>query len=193
MEFVLKNVVPTIAGLVLIFVPFQWCRFRNEDPKLYGLSWNFTHRGLAECLLVSGFVLIPLTLASMNWPFESLPRDNTVYRILNLGSAGIAAAIIEEIFYRGWIQPLFRRRFSPFRSIVFTSAIFALSHIFVTRSLFLFAVFFPGCVMGFLRERHGNIATSTLFHGIANVWAMWFAPQNWPSFGWVIGRFQELV
>ncbi|MDR1481118.1 MAG: CPBP family intramembrane metalloprotease [Synergistaceae bacterium] len=193
MKFILKNVVPTIMGLAFIFVPFQWCRFRREDPSLYGLSWSFTHRGLFECLFVSAAVLLPLTLVSLNWPFESLPRNNTAYRILNLGSAGIAAAIIEEIFYRGWIQPLFKTRFSPFCSIVFTSVIFAASHIFVARSLFLFAVFFPGCVMGFLRERHGNIATSTLFHGIANMWAIWFAPLKWPSLAWILGRFQELI
>jgi membrane protease YdiL (CAAX protease family) len=63
----------------------------------------------------------------------------------------------------------------------------------VARSLFLFAVFFPGCIMGFLRERHGNIATSTLFHGIANMWAIWFAPLKWPSLTWILGRFQDLI
>ncbi|MDR1885940.1 MAG: CPBP family intramembrane metalloprotease [Synergistaceae bacterium] len=193
MDVVVRNIIPTIAGLLLIFTPFQWCRFRKEDPDDYGLNWKFTGHSLLECLAVSAVVLVPLTFVSMDWPFESLPRSSSLYRILNLGSAGIAAAIIEEIFYRGWVQPLFRRRFNAFCAVVFTSVIFALSHIFVAQTPFLFAVFFPGCIMGFLRERHGNIATPTLFHAFGNLWAIWFAPLRWPSVDWMIGRFQDLI
>ncbi|MDR3331103.1 MAG: CPBP family intramembrane metalloprotease [Synergistaceae bacterium] len=193
MDFVLKNIVPTIAGLILIFTPFQWCRMRREDPNIYGLAWSFTKRNVVECLLVIAVVLIPLTFVSINWPVEALPRSNSVSRAFNLAATGVSAAIIEEIFYRGWVQPLFRRRFSALLSVFFTSAIFALSHIFVAKTPFLFAVFFPGCVMGFLRERHGNIATSTLFHAAGNLWAIWFAPLYWPQADWIIRRFQELI
>jgi membrane protease YdiL (CAAX protease family) len=130
-------------------------------------------------------VLLSLTFISINWPFEELPRYSSLGRTLNLGMGGVGAAVIEEIFYRGWIQQLFKKRFSVFWAVVFTSVIFALSHVFVTRTLFLIAVFFPGCLMGFLRERHGNIASSTLFHAVANVWAIWFAPLTWPTLAWI--------
>lgn len=192
MDFVLKNIIPTIAGLVLVYTPFVWCRRRNETPESYGLSWKLGRRSLSECLAVTAVVLIPLTVVAMNWPAESLPRHSTLARTLNLAAGGLAAAIIEEIFYRGWVQPLFRKRFSALLSVIFTSIIFALSHIFVAQTPFLFAVFFPGCVMGFLRERHGNIATSTLFHGLANLWAIWFAPLRWPSWDWVMQQLTSL-
>jgi membrane protease YdiL (CAAX protease family) len=79
------------------------------------------------------------------------------------------------------MQPLFRKKFSAILSIIFTSAIFACSHVFVARAPFIFAVFFPGMIMGFLRERHGNISTSTLFHAAGNIWAIWFVPAHFPT------------
>ncbi|MDR1917131.1 MAG: CPBP family intramembrane metalloprotease [Synergistaceae bacterium] len=147
---------------------------------------------MCECLIITAAVLTPLTFISVNWPMESLPRSSSLWRSLNLGASGVAAAIIEEIFYRGWIQPLFRKKFSALWSIAFTSAIFAMSHIFVARTPFLFAVFVPGCIMGFLRERHGNISTSTLFHAMGNLWAIWFAPLYWPSMDWIIRKFSDI-
>ena len=175
-----------------MYTPFIWCRYRREDPASYGLSWKFTPKSFRECLIVTTLVLIPLTIVAIHWPVESLPRHSSLYRTLNIGAAGLAAAFIEEIFYRGWVQPLFRKRFSAFWSIVMTSSIFAMSHVFVAQMPFLFAVFFPGCIMGFLRERHGNIATSTLFHGLANIWAIWFAPLQWPSWEWVAQNILKL-
>jgi membrane protease YdiL (CAAX protease family) len=185
-------VIPTIAGLAFMGVPFLWCRMRREDPESYGLSWRFETRSVVECLLVTAVILLPLTIVSIFWPLETLPRHSTLWRSLNLAAAGISAAIIEEIFFRGWLLPLFRKRLSPFWAIVLTSAIFALSHIFVAKTPFLFAVFFPGCVMGFLRERHGNISTSTLFHALGNLWAIWFAPLRWPTMAWIIQQLPLL-
>jgi membrane protease YdiL (CAAX protease family) len=100
-----------------------------------------------------------------------------------LALTGISAAIIEEIFFRGWIQPLCKKKFGAVLAILFTSAVFAAAHVFVARAAFIVAVFFPGCVMGFLRERHGNISTSTLFHATANIWAIWFVPLRFPALG----------
>lgn len=190
---ILRNVLPTLAGLVLIYTPFLWCRYRHENPLDYGLSWKLEKKPLIECLLVIAAVLLPLTFVSIHWPFEQLPRHSGLMRTLNIGAAGLAAAIIEEIFYRGWVQPLLRKRFSALLSISAASALFAVSHIFVARSPFLLAVFFPGFIMGLLRERHGNIGTSTLFHAVCNVWAIWFAPLRWPSFQWIGSQIQNLI
>jgi membrane protease YdiL (CAAX protease family) len=125
----------------------------------------------------------------MNWPDEVLPRHSSASRTLNLAVSGVSAAIIEEIFFRGWVQPLFRKKFGAVASITFTSAIFASAHVFVARAPFICAVFFPGAVMGCLRERHGNIATSTLFHAFGNIWAIWFVPANLPAIGEWVSKF----
>ena len=186
MSHILRMVLPTLVGMALILIPFRWCTYRKEDPETYGLSWRFEKRALVECLIITACVLVPLTYVSINWPYEELPRSSGFFRTVDIASAGIAAAFIEEVFFRGWIHPLLRKRISALPAIVITSALFASSHIFVAQSPFLIAVFFPGCIMGFLRERHGNISTSTLFHGLSNIWAVWFAPLVWPKFDTIL-------
>ena len=186
MLHILKIVLPTLVGAALVLFPFRWCSSRGESPEEYGLSWKLKRRALVECLVLTACVLAPLTYVSVNWPYEQLPRSSTLFRTIDIASAGLAAAFIEEIFFRGWVQPMFRKRINAVPAIVITSALFALSHVFVTQSPFLVAVFFPGCIMGFLRERHGNISTSTLFHGLSNVWAVWFAPLIWPKFDTIL-------
>lgn len=181
MPTALAHVLSAAAGLVFVCLPFAWCRLRRETPESYGLTWETGRRGLAECLAVTAIVLVPLTVISMRWPLEDLPRSSDIWRTLSLGASGVGAAIIEEIFFRGWLYPLARRRLPAMIAIPLTSAIFASAHIFVTRTLFLAAVFVPGCIMAGLRERHGNIGTSTLFHGLCNIWAVWFAPLVWPT------------
>jgi membrane protease YdiL (CAAX protease family) len=186
-------VIPTIVGMAFVCVPFYWCRAHGVDAEEFGLSWRTSKVNLMECLLITGAFLAPLTLISLSWPTESLPRVSPFGRTINLLIAGCSAAVIEEVFYRGWLQPLIRKHLGALLSIIITSAIFAASHVFVAQTAFLFAVFVPGCVMGFLRERHGNIATSTLFHAAGNVWAVWFVPLDWPAKEWVIRRLLQLL
>lgn len=168
-----------LIAAFLLYFPFVWCHFRKENPLSYGLTWKFSGKTLLECLATTFFVLVPLTVIAMNWPAESLPRSSPLARTLNLAGGGIAAAFIEEVFFRGWIQTLLRRRFLAPAAIGVTAAIFATAHLFMNPAIHSFAVFFPGVVMGILRERHGNIAAATGFHAMANVWAIWFSPSVW--------------
>ncbi|MDL2263072.1 CPBP family intramembrane metalloprotease [Synergistaceae bacterium OttesenSCG-928-I11] len=193
MDFITRNILPILAGLLLIYTPFFWCRKKNIDPESFGLSWKFKKKDLLECFALTFAVLGLLTVVSLNWPWESLPRSSSVGRTLNIASAGIAAAIIEEIFYRGWLQQLFKKKMHPIFAVMLTSAIFASSHVFVAKAPFMIAVFFPGCIMGYLRERHGNISTATLFHGLSNLWAVWLSPLKWPTIGWVMQRLSDII
>lgn len=164
-----------------MLVPFKWCERRGEDPDSYGLNWRIQRRQAVECAVATALILSALTLVSINWPYEQLPRHSTLGRTIDLALSGVGAAIIEEIFFRGWIYPLIRKKLSAWAAIVITSAIFAAAHIFVAQTIFLFAVFFPGVVMTIFRERHGNIGTATVFHACGNIWAIWFAPLVWPG------------
>jgi membrane protease YdiL (CAAX protease family) len=173
----ITDVAAAIAGVCLVYAPFLWCRLRREKPEDYGLSWKLSRRGTYECAALTFLVLVILTVIAVNWPGEYLPRRVAASRAFGIAINGVAAAVIEEIFFRGWVQPLFRKKFGAMTSIIFTSALFAMSHTFVAYAPFMFAVFFPGCIMGFLRERHGNISTCTLFHAVCNLWAIWFVPH----------------
>jgi membrane protease YdiL (CAAX protease family) len=137
-------------------------------------------------------VLAVLTAAAVNWPGQNLPRHVAALSAAGIAVNGLAAAVIEEIFFRGWLQSLFKKKYGATASILCVSVLFALSHVFVAGAPFIFAVFFPGCIMGFLRERHGNISTSTLFHAVCNLWAIWFVPR-FPTFAELMKKTAEMI
>jgi membrane protease YdiL (CAAX protease family) len=177
----LKNIVPAAVGIFFACFPFLWCRARGESPESYGLKFGVSRAGLCECAAVTFLILITLTLVSVNWPGEDLPRRVGLTRALKMASDGVGAALVEEIFFRGWLQPMLRKKFRAAAAVILTSAVFASAHVFVAQASFMTAVFFMGCVMCFLRERHGGIATPTLFHAAGNVWAVWFVPSHFFS------------
>jgi membrane protease YdiL (CAAX protease family) len=177
----LKNIVPAAAGIFFACFPFLWCRARGETPESYGLKLGVSRAGLRECAAVTFLILIPLTLVSLNWPGEDLPRRVVWTRALRMAADGVGAALVEEIFFRGWLQPMLRKKFRASAAVILTSAVFAAAHVFVAQASFMIAVFFMGCVMCSLRERHGDIAASTLFHAAGNIWAIWFVPSNFFS------------
>jgi membrane protease YdiL (CAAX protease family) len=186
------DAIAAIAGVCLVYTPFLWCGLRGEKPEDYGLSWKLSRKGAYECAAVTFLTLAVLTAASVNWPGEILPRRVSAAAALGMALNGAAAAVIEEIFFRGWVQPLLKKKFGAVAAIVFTGVLFALSHMFVAYAPFMIAVFFPGCIMGFLRERHGNISTCTLFHAAGNLWAVWFVP-HFPTFEELMKKTAEFL
>jgi membrane protease YdiL (CAAX protease family) len=177
----LKSIVPAAAGIFFVCFPFLWCRARGEPSESYGLKLGASRAVLRECAAATFLILITLTLISVNWPGEDLPRRVGAARVLKMAADGAGAALVEEIFFRGWLQPVLRKKFRAPAAVILTSAVFAAAHVFVAQASFMIAVFFMGCVMGALRERHGNITTPTLFHAAGNIWAVWFVPSNFFS------------
>lgn len=90
----------------------------------------------------------------------------------------VAVALPEEVFYRGWMQSrlagLFKSRFVvagvPIGwHVVVTAALFAISHLVLHPSPARLAVFFPGLLFGWLRERTGSVVASISFHALCNI------------------------
>lgn len=90
----------------------------------------------------------------------------------------LVVALPEEVFYRGFVQarlaPLFRRRLRILGvdlggHVVVASALFALSHLVVIPAPFRLAVFLPGLLFGWLRERTGSLVAPVLLHALSNV------------------------
>lgn len=166
-----------LAGIFLLYWPYIWCRVRKESIDEYGLRWVYDKDSILQTLLVSAGVLSILTPVALYWPWDTLPHSRTPGMVMSMLASGLAAAIIEETFFRGWVQPILRRKLSAFAAIVITNLIFAPIHLIAAPSVISLATFFPGLIMGTLRERYGNIFPSILFHFLGNVWAIWFFPS----------------
>jgi len=90
----------------------------------------------------------------------------------------LGVALPEEVFYRGFVQrrlsEAFRRRWRLLGAaigpeVIAASGLFALSHLVLIPAPFRLAVFFPGLLFGWLRERTDSTAGPILLHALSNV------------------------
>lgn len=77
--------------------------------------------------------------------------------------------IVEELIFRGVIQPLIAKRFAKNWSIVslaniMTSSVFVLAHFINHSPAWAFATFIPSLVFGYIQERTQNIAAPIILH-----------------------------
>lgn len=171
-----ENMSQFVAVAVMLYGPFLWCHARKEAYEQYGLVPRCSRRMCGEVALVCVMTLAPLTVIALHWPGQDLPRHVAFSAFLAQFAAGSMAAITEEIFFRGWLQTLFIPFLSRTTRVVTVAALFALSHMLFRPDPFFLTTFFPGLIMGALRERHGNIFPGMLFHGLGNLWSIWFFP-----------------
>ncbi|MBP8684719.1 MAG: CPBP family intramembrane metalloprotease [Synergistaceae bacterium] len=150
-------------------------RDRAEDVSPFRVV--FDKRAILQTLVITAFTLLLLTAVALVWPWDDLPHRRPFDIVLKLMISGFAAAVAEEIFFRGWMQPALRRRYSAAVSIVAVNLVFAPLHLIAAPYLISLLTFFPGLIMGWLRERYGNILPSIIFHFLGNVWAIWFFPS----------------
>ena len=150
-------------------------RDRAEDVSPFRVV--FDKRAILQTLVITAFTLLLLTAVALVWPWDDLPHRRPFDIVLKLMISGFAAAVAEEIFFRGWMQPALRRRYSAAVSIVAVNLVFAPLHLIAAPYLISLLTFFPGLIMGWLRERYGNILPPIIFHFLGNVWAIWFFPS----------------
>ena len=169
-----------LVAAFMLYFPYFWCRRRNESEETYGLRWFMGKGARRDALLATVVTLVPLTFVSFYWPRSwglGGPFRPSVWTAVNQLGGGLAAAFVEETFYRGWMQTLCVRKWGACFAIFFTSAVFSLSHLFVAPSWLRIATFFPGLVMGLLRHRNGSVMPAIVYHAVCNVWAVWWMPR----------------
>jgi len=169
-----------IVAAFMLYFPYYWCKRRKESEELYGLRWFMGKGAWRDTLFSIVVTLVPLTFVSFYWPPSwgtGGPFRPSVWIAINQLGGGLAAAFIEETFYRGWMQTLFVRKWGVYAAILITSLLFSLSHLFVAPSWLRLATFFPGIVMGVLRYRNGSIMPAVVYHAVCNVWAVWWMPR----------------
>jgi membrane protease YdiL (CAAX protease family) len=187
---------PLVATAAFLYVPLALANRRGEDLGDYGLSLRNWREDL-RLFLICAAVIAPLYFAA-SWAFYlalphlptsiaqrlfpvqrpvvfafRLPHRFWAYAIEQL----LVVALPEELFYRGFLQTRLDDAWPPRvrvlgarvgASLVVTSALFALGHLAIFE-FWRLSVFFPALLFGWLRERTGTIAGSTLLHAFSNV------------------------
>ena len=133
---------------------------------------------------------LPLGFFTLSFPLQEelsyvlLTRSNSLRGvILYLFSSAFLIGLGEELFWRGFIQQKFTRRFSKNRGIWITALLFGLTHFYVFTILsvkegimVMAAVAIIGAIWGYLFARFNNIWGPALCHGIVafTVWKYYF-------------------
>ena len=88
--------------------------------------------------------------------------------------------VIEELFFRGIIQPIIHKKFTKtWRSIstanVLTSLLFSLSHLFNHNLFWALSTFFPSLVFGWSKDRYNTLLAPLMLHCYYNAGWFYFA------------------
>jgi len=121
----MKNFTVSCIAVIMLYLPYLWCRVRHENTAAYGLDWKADKYAICFTLCISAVVLVLLTPIALNWPNVTLPHKRSASAALNMIAAGLAAAIIEETFYRGWIETLLKRKISVYAASIIVNILFA--------------------------------------------------------------------
>lgn len=170
---------PLWVAALLFYVPWLHNRLRRlgirffeENSRQLLVSLRFFL--LCSLALFPGFLLVNHCYQSFILSrhfFWNLPGNLPRLLLTQL----LLVSLPEEVFFRGWMQPLLRRRLGAWASLLATSLLFAFSHSVIALQWWHFAIFFPGCVFGWLREKTGAVTASILFHATSNLLMAWIA------------------
>jgi membrane protease YdiL (CAAX protease family) len=174
--------------IVLLFI-FLMVRSRSGESFREAIRWNWPGT-FAPGFIIGGIVLaIAVEGLARFLPIpKSLPMDTYFH---DAGSAYMMAAfgitlapLMEEIFFRGLLYPLFKRKFGVLTAVLLTGAAFAAIHGAQLGYAWapVFSIFLVGVVLTLVRVKTDSVASSFLMHcgyNLALFSALWIASDHY--------------
>ncbi len=151
--------------------------------QLSGVGFNFVPRlrdfkiGLRElCLYAPIAILLGLSLGFLHW-HAVLPSLGKF--LLSWISIFAFIAILEETYFRGWVQNLLEHRLGRTWSLIVTAVLFGLSHFNKGATHFnwryVLLATFAGIFYGRAWRQERRLMASCITHAsVDTIWAMWF-------------------
>ncbi len=179
-----KPYLGVIIAVLFLYVPVIFLFIKKQQPAFYGISKKGLLKSIARALLLS-FLIFPLYAIGFyiymrhfygikTLSFSILPMHILIFALNDL----LMVAIPEEVFYRGYLQSELRqcdkKKVNVFGarigfSFLMVNVLFAAGHLIVIQDISRLAMFFPGLVFSWLREKDDNISGAVLFHWLSNV------------------------
>ena len=159
--------------------------------RKYSLQPGRHHVDLGRC---TGFTVSsqsPILQAPDKSSAKKVTANRTLWSLLLLFFTELfGVALPEELFYRGYIQAALKRVFkkrvrilgaSMGWEVVLTAFLFAIGHLITVPHVFRLAVFFPGLLFGYLRERSDSLVAPIIIHALSN--CLMFVVQGFVLWG----------
>jgi membrane protease YdiL (CAAX protease family) len=178
-------------GLYLLFYVCFWLvfRIRYNQPVFRSLGWRASGFPLPLAVIIGpalaffvSLIASQLHTPAIKTPFDTMVNSPPTFVLFAL-TAIVAAPVFEELFFRGFLQPLLCRTFGISAGILITAAIFGSAHgaEYKWTWQYILAVGIVGFVFGWVRERTDSIIPSTVMHGCYNavfVGALYFSKHG---------------
>lgn len=166
-----------LAIYLLVYIAFRLViGLRYGRPVFSSLGWRRTNvnllvagaGGVGLAFALSAFASLVKT-PKIPLPFEEMTNSPWSFALFAL-MAAVIAPIFEELFFRGFIQPLLVRTFGVVAGILVTAALFGALHAPEYSDAWQYAltVALAGAAFGWLRERTKSIIPGTVMHGCFN-------------------------
>jgi len=180
---VLFVVLSSTVFYALFLSLLAWLLHRNRTTwsAAFGLRASGSGNVVLTAVVSLLAVMIPLLILGwvsrfllrwLDWPIELqqiiqlFQRISDPGLILELGFLAVAGApVTEELFFRGLIYPVLKRRFGFVRAIGISSILFSLCHFHAPSILPLFGL---SVVLTLLYEWRGNLAACMALHSLFN-------------------------
>jgi uncharacterized protein len=152
-------------------------RARYGKPVFPSLGWRRTRFNLAIVALGGPVLALAISglAALLRTPQVPSPLDRFLKSPVDLAIVGVLAVtlapLFEELFFRGFLQPLLSRTFGVLAGILITAVVFGLMHApeYAWAWQYVVAVSAAGAVFGWVRARTNSIIPSTIMHGCYNL------------------------
>lgn len=166
----------------LVLYLFLYLAFRAVFTLRYGrpvfssLGWR--HARYNVLFVIAGGVLLAFAISALAFVLRTPKINSEIEKLLEskaslvlFGSMAITLApFIEELFFRGFLQPLFSRTFGVIFGILITAILFGSLHApeYAWAWQYALAVTLVGAVLGWVRASTGSIIPGTIMHASYN-------------------------
>lgn len=145
---------------------------RHDQPMWSSLGWTLHFKGAWLYLLAAPLLAVGISAlgAALNAPLLPNPVETLTDGGVSLAMIAVFAVILgpvfEELVFRGFLFPLFRRSLGTVAGILLAAVLFSLVHgqQYEWSWQILLLLTMAGAVFGIARHRSGSTAASTLMH-----------------------------
>lgn len=161
-------------GIVYLFISKKYHInfFESQGINLAYVPKYFTQGVSTSFLIILGTALITYLFTSFTEIQDVNPYSDVSIERLRIISifAIFLAPIVEEVFFRGFMQPALVKHIGITGGILGTAVIFGVSHTqYLNSSIALASVIFIGLALGIVRHKSGSIMPGIFAHLINNL------------------------
>lgn len=174
----LLQMIISISTLLTIYL-IVTKKYHAPFLEAFGISFKDTPRFFMQGVMTSLLLVISTTIISFVFSqFTGVHRENPYVnmskeklKVISL-MAVFVAPVVEEIFFRGFMQPALIKTLGVSGGILITALIFGFSHAqYLGYSTALVAVTTIGLVLGIIRYKTGSVMPGIFAHLLNNLFA----------------------